>query len=238
MVGLSELFSPKKSPDPCDEDGSTDIDDQCPGTSLVKRPSQKKKRGKRTKAMGAMVGRSELFSPKKSPDPCGEDGSTDIDDQCPGTSLVKRPSQKKKRGKRTKAMGAMVGRSELFSPKKSPDPCGEDGSTDIDDQCPGTSLVKRPSQKKKRGKRTKAMGVMERTIVKAKRPWSEVERSAVKKHLAKFIKERQVPGKEPCMQCVKEEKALDKRSWKDVKNFVFKTIVSLSHRSASKQLYH
>ncbi|XP_039979291.1 uncharacterized protein LOC120787786 [Xiphias gladius] len=95
---------------------------------------------------------SELFSrtgsdPESSP---RQDASSSGDEED-----LKSPGKAEKLSREDEAK-RKVGRSELFSPKKSPDPCGEDGSTDID----------------------------ERTIVKAKRPWSEVERSAVKKHLA------------------------------------------------------
>lgn len=72
--------------------------------------------------------------------------------------------------------------------------------------------------------------------VTVRRPWSEAERSAVNKHLGKFMAERRVPGKVQCMQCIEEEKALRQRSWKDVKNFVHNTIVTLNRRSASRKL--
>lgn len=72
--------------------------------------------------------------------------------------------------------------------------------------------------------------------VKVKKPWSEGERDAVRKHMGKFITERRVPGKENCMRCVTAEKALAQRSWKDVKNFVYNSIVTLNRRAASRQL--
>ncbi len=61
-----------------------------------------------------------------------------------------------------------------------------------------------------------------------KRPWCEEERRAVNKHLARFVAERRVPGKADCMKCLEEEKVLKERSWKDVKNFVYNTIVTMS----------
>ncbi|MEQ2305868.1 hypothetical protein AMECASPLE_002355 [Ameca splendens] len=87
-----------------------------------------------------------------------------------------------------------------------------------------------PKKKKKQGREAE----MPKMLVR--RPWSEAEKNAVNKHLAKFMAERRVPGKEHCMQCKEKERALDDRSWKDVKNFVYNTIVTLSRRSASKKL--
>ncbi|XP_039660666.1 uncharacterized protein LOC120561589 isoform X3 [Perca fluviatilis] len=131
----------------------------------------------------------------------------------------------------------MDGGSDLFSPKRRLEPLSEDGSSGVDDQSPEKSLVKRPSQKKKRCKMSKTVEAMVPPIVKVRRPWSEAERSAVNKHMAKFIAERRVPGKEHCMRCIKEEEALGKRSWKDVKNFVYNTNVTLNRRSATRQLH-
>ncbi|XP_028461772.1 uncharacterized protein LOC114573679 [Perca flavescens] len=144
-------------------------------------------------------GGSDFFSPKRRLEPLSKDGSSGVDDQSPGKSLVLRPSQKKKRCKKSKTVEAMDGDSDLFSPKRRLEPLSEDGSTGVDDQSPGKSLVLRPSQKKKRCKKSKTVEAMVPPIVKVKRPWSEAERSAVNKHMAKFIAERRVPGKEHCM---------------------------------------
>ncbi|KAA8577570.1 hypothetical protein FQN60_000150, partial [Etheostoma spectabile] len=50
MDGGSDLLSPKKRLEPLSGDGSSDGDvlDLSPGTRLVKRPSQKKKRREKT----------------------------------------------------------------------------------------------------------------------------------------------------------------------------------------------
>ncbi|XP_058229970.1 uncharacterized protein LOC131342774 isoform X4 [Hemibagrus wyckioides] len=69
-----------------------------------------------------------------------------------------------------------------------------------------------------------------------KRPWSEVETRAVDKHLGRFMAERRVPRKADCMICVKAEKSLAQRSWKDVKNFVYNRIVTLNRRAAKRIL--
>ncbi|XP_044078404.1 uncharacterized protein LOC122888253 [Siniperca chuatsi] len=111
----------------------------------------------------------------------------------------------------------------------------EDWSLDIDDQSTGPSLAKRLPQKK-RGKKKAVVKEREGPKVQLKRPWSEAERTAVNKQLGKFMAERRVPGKEDCVKCITQEKSLDQKSWKDVKNFVYNTIVTLNRRSASQKL--
>ncbi|XP_029987175.1 uncharacterized protein LOC115417411 isoform X2 [Sphaeramia orbicularis] len=69
-----------------------------------------------------------------------------------------------------------------------------------------------------------------------KRPWTEKEKSAVNKHLGRFVGERKVPGKKDCTACIEQERALAQRSWKDVKNFVYNTIVAHKRRDASRFL--
>ncbi|XP_029985631.1 uncharacterized protein LOC115416058 isoform X4 [Sphaeramia orbicularis] len=69
-----------------------------------------------------------------------------------------------------------------------------------------------------------------------KRPWTEKEKSAVNKHLGRFVEERKVPGKKDCTACIEQERALAQRSWKDVKNFVYNTIVAHKRRDASRFL--
>ncbi|XP_056129347.1 uncharacterized protein LOC130106989 [Lampris incognitus] len=60
-----------------------------------------------------------------------------------------------------------------------------------------------------------------------KRPWNAEEKAAVSRHLGSFIEERRVPGKLACLLCIENEEVLKDRSWKDIKNFVHNTIVSL-----------
>lgn len=81
-----------------------------------------------------------------------------------------------------------------------------------------------------------SLSFVELPKVKVKKPWSEEERKAVHKHLGNFMTERRVPGKEDCTQTIKAEKTLGQRSWKDVKNFVYNTIVTLNRRSATRKL--
>ncbi|XP_019216713.1 uncharacterized protein LOC102075503 isoform X2 [Oreochromis niloticus] len=90
--------------------------------------------------------------------------------------------------------------------------------------------------RRKRGK-TKVAKAKEIPCAKGKRPWSEAEKTAVKRWLGKFVAERKVPKKEHCMKCLEAEKDLANRSWKDVKNFVYNTIVTLNRRSACKKLF-
>ncbi|KAG8005875.1 hypothetical protein GBF38_004886 [Nibea albiflora] len=71
---------------------------------------------------------------------------------------------------------------------------------------------------------------------KVRRPWSEAERAAVNRHMSRFTEERRVPGKEDCVRCLMKEKSLKLRSWKDVKNFVYNTIVTLNRRSVTRKL--
>ncbi len=64
-----------------------------------------------------------------------------------------------------------------------------------------------------------------------KRPWCEEKRRSVNTHLVRFV-----PGKADHMKGLEEEKVLKERSWKDVKNFVYNTIVNKKRRSASQML--
>ncbi|XP_073722750.1 uncharacterized protein [Misgurnus anguillicaudatus] len=190
-------------------------------------PRTKKKRVKL-----AEDGGSDLSSPEKTRQSCHEADGSDVDDDCSGANLKKNPTPNKNRRRRqTKNGGA-----DLSFLEKRLKSCREDGSSesDVDDECSGANLLKKTTPNKKIGRQTKSAKVSAK--VNVKRPWSEAERSAVHKHLAKFIAERRVPGKLPCMKCIEEEEALNERSWKDVKNFVYNTIVTLNRRSASRKL--
>lgn len=81
-----------------------------------------------------------------------------------------------------------------------------------------------------------SLSFVEPVVTNAKRPWSDAEKNAVNKHLKKFMVERRVPGKDYCLRCIKEEKVLGQRSWKDVKNFVHNTITTINRQSAMRQL--
>lgn len=81
-----------------------------------------------------------------------------------------------------------------------------------------------------------SLSFAEPLVSNVRRPWSDAEKNAVNKHLAKFMAERRVPGKDDCLRCIKEEEVLGQRSWKDVKNFVHNTIATLNRQSASRHL--
>ncbi|XP_026197759.1 uncharacterized protein LOC113149726 [Anabas testudineus] len=156
--------------------------------------------------------------------------------QSPGVNLGKRPLQKKKTGKQLKMMKAGDEGSDLCSPK-SKSHGHNAGTYDTDDQSPGMVERHLLKKKKKIGKQSKmAKSEEKKSSAKGKRPWTEPERRAVKKHLGRFIAEGRVPGKEQCITCLTEEEVLGQRSWKDVKNFVNNRIVTLNKRSASQQL--
>ncbi|XP_073730906.1 uncharacterized protein [Misgurnus anguillicaudatus] len=195
-------------------------------------PRTKKKRVKL-----AEDGGSDLSSPEKTRQSCHEADGSDVDDDCSGANLKKNPTPNKNRRRRqTKSGETKYGGADLSFLEKRLKSCREDGSSesDVDDECSGANLLKKNTPNKKIGRQTKSAKVSAK--VNVKRPWSEAERSAVHKHLAKFIAERRVPGKLPCMKCIEEEEALNERSWKDVKNFVYNTIVTLNRRSASRKL--
>ncbi|XP_073722674.1 uncharacterized protein [Misgurnus anguillicaudatus] len=234
-----DLSSPEKTRQPCREADGSDVDDDCSGANLKKNPTPNKKRRRRqTKSGETKYEGFDLSSPEKTRQPCREADGSDVDDDCSGANLKKNPTPNKNRRQRrqTKSGEAKDGGADLSFLEKRLKSCREDGSSesDVDDECSGANLLKKNTPNKKIGRQTKSAKVSAK--VNVKRPWSEAERSAVHKHLAKFIAERRVPGKLPCMKCIEEEEALNERSWKDVKNFVYNTIVTLNRRSASRKL--
>ncbi|XP_073730902.1 uncharacterized protein [Misgurnus anguillicaudatus] len=234
-----DLLSPEKTRQPCREADGSDVDDDCSGANLKKNPTPNKKRRRRqTKSGETKYEGFDLSSPEKTRQSCHEADGLDVDDDCSGANLKKNPTPNKNRRQRrqTKSGEAKDGGADLSFLEKRLKSCREDGSSesDVDDECSGANLLKKNTPNKKIGRQTKSAKVSAK--VNVKRPWSEAERSAVHKHLAKFIAERRVPGKLPCMKCIEEEEALNERSWKDVKNFVYNTIVTLNRRSASRKL--
>ncbi|XP_054872154.1 afadin [Amphiprion ocellaris] len=138
VIQMEVLTShPPKRHEPCSENGNSHSDD----------------------------GGSELSSLEMRCEPCSEDGSSVLDDQRPGTHLVNRTPQKKKRkkkrGKQTKTVEATDGGSDL--------------SSELDvvavDQSPGTRQ-KRSQKKKKRGKQNKTVeeGVLKKPVLKSHFP--------------------------------------------------------------------
>ncbi|XP_073722748.1 uncharacterized protein [Misgurnus anguillicaudatus] len=235
--GGSDLSSPEKTRQSCHEADGSDVDDDCSGANLKKNPTPNKNRRRRqTKSGETKYEGFDLLSPEKTRQPCREADGSDVDDDCSGANLKKNPTPNKKRPRQTKSGETKYGGADLSFLEKRLKSCREDGSSesDVDDECSGANLLKKTTPNKKIGRQTKSAKVSAK--VNVKRPWSEAERSAVHKHLAKFIAERRVPGKLPCMKCIEEEEALNERSWKDVKNFVYNTIVTLNRRSASRKL--
>ncbi|XP_054272031.1 uncharacterized protein LOC128992470 [Macrosteles quadrilineatus] len=54
-----------------------------------------------------------------------------------------------------------------------------------------------------------------------KRPWTPEEKDAVITFFHMAIKKRVVPGKNDCEQCIRQNSALEHRSWRDVKYYVY-----------------
>lgn len=53
------------------------------------------------------------------------------------------------------------------------------------------------------------------------RSWSQDEQEAVFRHLSNFISQRKLPGKLECeMAKTKEKKALQNRTWQQIKHFI------------------
>ncbi|XP_071854838.1 uncharacterized protein [Apostichopus japonicus] len=62
-------------------------------------------------------------------------------------------------------------------------------------------------------------------------PWSEEEQAAVKRHLGNFIAMQKLPGKEAIQATLKKERCLQKRNWRNVKDFVRNSITSRARKS-------
>jgi len=60
------------------------------------------------------------------------------------------------------------------------------------------------------------------------RKWSDAEQDAVERQLEKYLQTFKLPGQRECQACISAEGAiLADRTWKNVKDFVLKKIVSL-----------
>ncbi|KAG9268080.1 hypothetical protein AMEX_G18978 [Astyanax mexicanus] len=68
---------------------------------------------------------------------------------------------------------------------------------------------------------------------KPRRSWTNREKEAVWRHLAKHRTLKKVPGKEDCLQCIQAEYALKNRTWEDVKHFVYNTITTEKRKAGS-----
>ncbi|XP_067352979.1 uncharacterized protein [Channa argus] len=71
------------------------------------------------------------------------------------------------------------------------------------------------------------------STIKVRRPWTEQEKTAVQKNMAKFVALRRVPAKNDCLLCIgKASPVLSARTWKDVKYFVYNEIVKIKRKLA------
>ncbi|XP_071854468.1 uncharacterized protein [Apostichopus japonicus] len=68
-------------------------------------------------------------------------------------------------------------------------------------------------------------------------PWSEEEQAAVKRHLGNFIAMQKLPGKEAIQATLKKERCLQKRNWRNVKDFVRNSITSRARKSGRGLLH-
>lgn len=67
--------------------------------------------------------------------------------------------------------------------------------------------------------------------IQVKRPWTDEEKKAVKRQMAKFIALRKVPGKNDCALCIgMESPVLRTRTWKDIKYFVYNEIIKIKRQ--------
>ncbi|KAM7376091.1 hypothetical protein PAMP_020170 [Pampus punctatissimus] len=83
----------------------------------------------------------------------------------------------------------------------------------------------------KEGQKTAAERGKTDAKVQVKRPWTNQERSAVQRGMAKFIALKKVPGKTDCLLCIgKESPVLRTRTWKDIKYFVYNEIVKIKRK--------
>lgn len=67
--------------------------------------------------------------------------------------------------------------------------------------------------------------------IQVKRPWTDREKNAVQRRMAKFIALKKVPGKNDCQLCIgKESPVLCTRTWKDIKYFVYNEIIKIKRK--------
>lgn len=53
-----------------------------------------------------------------------------------------------------------------------------------------------------------------------KRSWTENEKTAVMKHFQRDIMLKRLPGKEVIEKCIQQEEDLQRRTWKNIKDYV------------------
>lgn len=57
-------------------------------------------------------------------------------------------------------------------------------------------------------------------------PWSLEEKNAVLRHFTSHISLAKIPKKDEAEECLKKEKMLQERTWRNIKDFVRNTITS------------
>ncbi|XP_028969448.2 uncharacterized protein LOC114828792 [Esox lucius] len=62
------------------------------------------------------------------------------------------------------------------------------------------------------------------------RPWSDAAKAAVRRQMGHFISVMEVPGKQDCEMCLHNEPALQDRTWRDIKNYVYNTVNSIKRK--------
>jgi len=64
-----------------------------------------------------------------------------------------------------------------------------------------------------------------------KRSWTQEESAAVERHLGRFMRRNQVPGKRDCESCIAaESEVLETRDWKAVKYFIKNRISAMRRK--------
>ncbi|CAB1330369.1 unnamed protein product [Coregonus sp. 'balchen'] len=63
--------------------------------------------------------------------------------------------------------------------------------------------------------------------------WGDEAQAAVRRQLEDFTKLMKIPGETECDACIAAEPALQGRTWKDVKNYVHNTLMTMCRRHIS-----
>lgn len=101
----------------------------------------------------------------------------------------------------------------------------EDEQREDADYTPQTSK----RTKKKENKCRKAVKPKTKKKPSKKKPWKTEETKAVIEYFRINVKEKKVPGKKTCEDCIlKNQEALKCRSWKDIKYYVKNYIDEIS----------
>lgn len=87
--------------------------------------------------------------------------------------------------------------------------------------------ARRKTKKKKTNKTNK--------VQKQKRecrrvPWTPAEKDAMIRSMAVFWIRKKVPNKKECDECLAKELALKRRSWRDIKHYVYNIIKKTIHK--------